>query len=306
MCPAIAPDAGAARETVDSIAAAVNGEIILTSEVRERWFQMNSMDRNPSAEQVKMKDALETLVEEKLIIQFGKEKDVKPTPYEVDEAVEDFRKRAAGQGVELEALLKQEGLTMERYRSMIGDQLIARKVMAMEVRSEVTVTDEDVAQYYKSHMELFSGRPKARISHILKYLPKTATEADYANALKEITSVRNEILAGLDFAEAARKYSEDPSKEKGGDLGEVVGGEMVPEFDKTAFSLKPGEVSEPVRTRFGWHLILVKERTEATTAPFEKVRGEIENRIFSELLVSHKNEWIKRIKKDALIDVRQN
>lgn len=302
----MAPDAWAARETVDSIAAAVNGEIILNSEVRERWFQMNSMDRDSAAEQVKMKDALDTLVEEKLIIQFGKEKDVKPSAYEVDEAVADFRKRAAGQGVELDALLKQEGLTMERYRSMLGDQLIARKVVAMEVRSEVTVTDEDVDQYYKSHMELFSARPKARISHILKYLPKTATEADYAVALKEITAVRNEILAGLDFAEAARKYSEDPSKEKGGDLGEVVGGEMVPEFDKTAFSIKPGDVSEPVRTRFGWHLILVREKTEAATAPLEKVRGEIENRIFSELLVSHKNEWVKRIKKDALIDIRQN
>jgi hypothetical protein len=62
VCAAIAPDAGAARETVDSIAAAVNGKIILTSEVRERWFQMNSMDRDSAAEQVKMKDALDTLV----------------------------------------------------------------------------------------------------------------------------------------------------------------------------------------------------------------------------------------------------
>jgi len=268
---------------------------------------MNAAGQEPEAAgTVKMKDALDTLVEEKLMIQFGKEKDVKPSSYEIDQAVESFRKRAEAQGADFEKLLKQEGLTIERYRSMIGDQLIARKVLNMEVRNEVHVSEEDIAQFYNSHKELFSGRPKAKISHILKYLGKTATMEDYSRALKEIIAIRKEILGGLDFAEAAKKYSEDPSRDVGGYLGEVTGGEMVEEFDKAAFALKPGEVSEPVRTRFGYHLILVSERLESAQIPLEKVKMEIENRIYSDLVISHKDEWMKRIKKDALIDIKLN
>jgi parvulin-like peptidyl-prolyl isomerase len=81
---------------------------------------------------------------------------------------------------------------------------------------------------------------------------------------------------------------------------------MVEEFDKAAFALKPGEVSEPVRSPFGYHLILVKERLESSVVPLEKVKAEIENRIYSDLVVSHKDEWMKRIKKDALIDIKLN
>jgi parvulin-like peptidyl-prolyl isomerase len=305
---ATAPFAHAAhtREPVDSIAAAVNGEIILYSEVRERWFQMNSMSEDAAAGTVKMKDALDTLIEEKLIIQFGKDKDLKPTPYELDQAIDGFRKRAEAQGADFEKLLQQEGLTMERYRGMISDQMIARKVLTMEVRSSVHISEEDVTQYYNTHQDIFAGRPKAKISHILKYLPKTATEEDYAKAFKEITAVRDQIMAGLDFAEAAKKYSEDPSKDVGGDLGEVVSGQMVPEFDKAAFALKTGEVSAPVRSPFGWHLIKMTKMMESAPAPLEKVKGEIENRIYSGLVVSHKDEWMKRIKKDALIEIKLN
>lgn len=282
----------------------MNGEIILLSEVRERMFQMNSLNQDPNASSTKLKEALDTLVEEKLIILFGKEKDVKNTSYEIDKAVEDFRGRAEAQGADFNASLERAGLTMERYRAMLGEQLIARKVLDMEVRNEVHISDDDVAQFYRQHADLFSARPKARISHILKYLKKTATEEDFADALKVITGIRKEITDGLDFAEAAKKYSEDPSRDTGGDLGEVVGGQMVPEFDKAAFALNPGEISQPIRTQFGWHLIKVFSKSGAEAAPMDKVKGEILNRIFMERFQTTKADWIKRIKKDALIDIK--
>jgi len=290
---------------VDSIAAEVNGEVILFSEVRERHFQMNAMAQDPSQkEKETMRTAMDTLIEEKLIIQYGKEKEVKITDQEVSQAIADFQTRSGTKGEDFDRLLERAGMTMARYRSMLNDQLIARKVISMEVRSQAQITEDDAREYFNTHKELFTDRPKTRMSHILKFLPKTATEADWNKALEEITAIRREVIGGLDFAEAAKKYSDDPSRDVGGDLGEVAQGEMVEEFDKVAFSLKPDVVSDPVRTQYGYHLIKVGHQSAPSEVAFEKVRGEIQNRIYSDLMQSVREDWIKRLKKDALIEIK--
>lgn len=299
-CPAFA------RETLDRIAAEVNGEIVLYSEVRERAFQMSSMGGTAQPDPKEfIKPALESLVDEKLIIQYGKEKEIKVTAMELDKAVEDFRKRTGAATMEdFSQMLTRAGLTMDGYRKMLGDQLLARKVISMEVRSQVQLSEDAVKDWYGEHKDLFTGRPKIRVSHILKYLPKTASDADWEKAAADIAAIRKEIADGLDFAEAAKKYSEDPSRDTGGDLGEVVKGEMVEEFDDVAFNLEPGVVSEPVRTQFGYHLIKVQYKGASEVAPLEKVRGEVENRMYAELVQTAREDWIRRVRKDALINIK--
>ena len=95
----------------------------------------------------------------------------------------------------------------------------------------------------------------------------------------------------LDFAEAARKYSSCPSKEKGGALGEFSQGQMVPEFEKAAFSMKAGEISKPVKTQFGYHIIKVDKVNEAKSRNFEEVKEEVKNQC---LLYKQKQAYLKK------------
>ena len=143
------------------------------------------------------------------------------------------------------------------------------------VPQDPAVTDAEVRRYYEENRERFKRPEGARLK--VAYVPLTITEADRQAAVQRAREIRAEIAAGADFAEMARVHSTDESnKEQGGDLGSFSRGQMVPAFDSVAFSLPVGQVSEPVITQFGVHLVKVDERTGDQVSarhiliPFEK------------------------------------
>ncbi|HEX7241907.1 MAG TPA: peptidylprolyl isomerase, partial [Longimicrobiaceae bacterium] len=124
----------------------------------------------------------------------------------------------------------------------------------------VQVTESEIRDYYESHEDRFKRDASARLT--LAVLPKAATAADSAATLRRAQALRAEIAGGADFAAVAKRESQDPgSKDNGGDLGTFGRGQMVPAFESAAFSLPVGEVSQPVLSSFGYHLIQVQERT---------------------------------------------
>lgn len=117
------------------------------------------------------------------------------------------------------------------------------------------VSDEQLRQYYESHKDDYKTDERASLECVL--LSKKPTEDDWSRVKTEIEAIKARIDAGDDFGDMAKSYSEDGAAKNGGDLGRFRKGQMVPEFEQVAFALEPGQVSEPVRTRFGWHLIKV-------------------------------------------------
>lgn len=132
------------------------------------------------------------------------------------------------------------------------------QVAISDVLSNLEVSEEEAKAYYEAHKDEFTNGETLRASHIL------------VSSLEECEKIREEILQGLSFEDAAKKYSSCPSKENGGDLGSFGRGMMVPEFDKAVFSLPIGEISMPVKTTFGYHLIKVAEKAEAPEVSFEE------------------------------------
>ncbi|MBA4155908.1 MAG: SurA N-terminal domain-containing protein [Gemmatimonadetes bacterium] len=133
--------------------------------------------------------------------------------------------------------------------------------VARLVPGEVTITDAEIRSYYNANRETFRRPATARLT--VGHLPKGATAADTTASLERAREVRAEIIGGADFTEIARRESADPgSAAQGGDLGRFGRGQMVPAFEQVAFSVPVGEVSEPVQTPFGFHLIQVQERSE--------------------------------------------
>jgi len=149
-------------------------------------------------------------------------------------------------------------LELERVKANILKQYAVNKIL-----SDVSATEEEIAQYYHDHSEQFQEPEAVRASHIL------------VDELEKAKEIQDEICQGLSFEEAAQKYSTCPSKQAGGDLGEFERGKMVPEFEEAAFNLKEGELSEPVETQFGYHLIKVQYKREARFRTIDEVRAQI-------------------------------
>ena len=132
------------------------------------------------------------------------------------------------------------------------------------------VTEEEARKYYDSRPDLFSAEPLLTASHILK---KASSETEFDQAEKDVAILRARIEEGEDFVDVVRKESDDSQND--GHLGAFGRGRMVPPFEKAAFALEVGELSQPVRTQFGWHLIQLHERTEPVLTPFDEVRDQV-------------------------------
>ena len=161
---------------------------------------------------------------------------------------------------------KAEGFDTEaKYQELVAEaqRTILQQYTMQKVLGNINVSEEDMKAYYEDNKAKYQAGATAKASHILM------AEED------AIKNVQAEIADGLSFAEAAEKYSTCPSKERGGDLGSFEQGRMVPEFEEVAFSQEIGAISDPVKTQFGYHLILVEERSEASAKSFEEVTEQI-------------------------------
>jgi len=144
------------------------------------------------------------------------------------------------------------------------------------IRDRIQISPQDIQRSFEDNQQQYSTPEQVRASHILL---KTEGKDDAA-VKKQAEELLAKAKAGADFAQLATKYSEDDSsKVKGGDLDFFPKGQMVPEFDKTAFSMKPGEISDLVKTQYGYHIIKLTDKKTATTKPLEEVRAQIEDQL---------------------------
>lgn len=150
--------------------------------------------------------------------------------------------------------------------------------------SKITVSEEEIKEYYENNKEKFQEAEQVRAKHIL------------VDTEEEAKSIKDQIEGGLSFEEAAQNNSKCPSASNGGDLGFFTRGRMVPEFENAAFELNVGEVSAPVQTQFGFHLIKVEEKKEASVKSFEEVEQMIGGTVLQEKQASKYYELVEELK----------
>jgi peptidyl-prolyl cis-trans isomerase D len=140
---------------------------------------------------------------------------------------------------------------------------------------QIQITPKELEDYYQNNLEKFTQPKRVKVRHILIKAEAKDTEVS-AKARKKAESIREEAVQGKDFPQLARQYSEDPgTKDQGGDLGYVTRGQLVPEFEQEAFSLKVGEISKVIQTPYGFHILKVEDIQEAKVEPLEKVKDQI-------------------------------
>ena len=159
--------------------------------------------------------------------------------------------------------------TQDDLRKEIANQIQFNLLLEEESRAEI-VTEEEAKKYYDTRQDLFQTEILLTASHILKM---AQTEDEFAIAEKKIIEIKKQLHEGENFIELVKQESDDA--QNNGHLGTFGKGRMVPPFEKAAFALDPGEISEPVKTQFGWHLILLHEKKEPEVTQFVDVKEKI-------------------------------
>ena len=300
------------KTITNAIAAVVNDDIITLNDVnREAQPAVSEAEKkaalNDAARIRIRRTALDRLIEKKLTEQKIKELNIKVSEEEIRQAIDDVRKQnnIASQEALVKALAAQ-GLTFDQYRTQLQEQIEKLKLVSMEVRAKVHVSETEMRDYYSSNMAKYTEEESFRARHIF-------FKSDAKSSPEEVQRTRTTALAvladakgGKDFAELAKKFSEDPAARKdGGDLGSFKKGDMQPELEKTIISLKPGEISELVATPIGFHIIKLEARVAGTNKPFESVKADIEEILYRKKSEERFSQWVKDLRGKATIEVRE-
>lgn len=264
-----------AQQALDQIAAVVDNNIILSSELLQYARQLAvQLGINPAKEPEKFealrRNTLENLVAQKVLLTKAKEDSITVDDRQIDQTLDDQISRMAQQLGSEEKLEEYFGQPMRKIRRTlrqeIADRLLVETLQAKKVR-EIRISRREVEEFYNAKKDsLPKLKASVKLSHIL--FTVEAGEAAQQKARSLIDSLLMVVRAGGDFAALAEKFSEDPgSAGKGGMLGFIQRGDFVKEFEEAAFALKPGEISDVVKTQFGFHVIqLIDRRGEKINA----------------------------------------
>ncbi len=170
----------------------------------------------------------------------------------------------------------------DEFKTPLRRRVIYIHIKDKDFIDRVQVSDREVEDYYEINLDQYKVPEKIRARHILIKTDPSDTSAQLSEKRKKAEKILAEAKSGTDFAELARKHSQDATASDGGDLGYFARGEMIGPFEKAAFALKPGEISPVVKTRFGFHIIKLEDRQEARTIPLEEVRDKIKQAVLKQ------------------------
>jgi len=300
----------ARAELVDRVAAVVNKDIITLTEVEARAapeLQRARGEADPKKRAAirddAMKTSLATLIGERLLENQVKELQIDVTEAEIDMSLDDVKKQNNIDGDQFERLLAGEGYSLTTYRAFMKKHLARLKLINLKVRQKVKVSDEDLKAEYARAARLETAEVELKARHILVQLPAKPTDAQVEAARVKAQALAEEAKKpGTDFAALAKAKSEGSSAADGGDLGAFKRGLMVPEFEKAAFALPEGGVSEPVRTRFGWHVIKVEARKQIEARPFDELKDALREKLLRDQLDRYTQQYITELRAQAVIE----
>jgi peptidyl-prolyl cis-trans isomerase C len=206
------------------------------------------------------------------------------------------------QAKDIKAQLQQAGQTEAKLRELIKNGLAERKWIESQVADQTKVDDADVEKFYKENIKEFEQPEQVRASHILFMVPEGAPDSEVQKKKAQAEAAYERAKKGEDFTTLAKELTEEPNgKERGGDLDFFSKEQMVPEFGGKAFSMKVGEISEPVKTQFGFHVIKVTDKKAAGTVPFDQVKPQLTNYLKSQQQQAAVRQVIDKLRSEAKI-----
>jgi len=301
-------------EVIDGIAAIVNNDVITISQVRElagaREQSMRQMYRGPEL-QDKLKEmrlaALKDLIDRQLVLQEFKkmQKNGANIPdYVVDDRVQTIiREEFGGDRSAFVRTLQAQGYTLTRFKEIEKEKIIVQALRQSKTSDNFVISPTQIQAYYNKNKASYATPEQVRLRMIIIRegssgdIPDTGSKKDLA---KEI---RDKIASGSEFESIARMYSEDDTRDAGGDWGWIERNTLNEEITKVAFNLRPGEVSPVVSIGNGYYIMMIDAKKNATVKPISEVRDEIEKNLNQQERKKAQDRWLDSLRQKAYIKI---
>lgn len=251
------------------------------------------------------KKVLNDLINRHLLWQASKAKGIEADQAEIDKQMAQLKQRFPEAG-KFQEVLDQMGLSEADLRQQMAEQMVIQEFVTQEIVDKIEIPEAEIKTYYEKNPEHFEQPEQMRASHILIKTDPKAEKAENQAAQDKLADIRKKLEKGEDFAELAKEYSEGPSSEKGGDLGFFSRGQMVKPFEEAAFALEPGEISEIVKTRFGYHLIKETGHKPAGTVSYDEAKERIKGYLKKQRIQKALDDYVKDLRDKAEIQTFVN
>lgn len=289
-----------------NVAAQVNGEPITTQALNNRFrdrtrVSFETVQDNPRAQQVR-KQILEQMIGDVLLVQDAERRKFPVTPEMVNERFTKIREQFPSEEAFTQRL-RARGLTAEQLKANIKKGLLYEQIIHKEIVEKVSVSPKELQTFFQKHKDDYVQKEAVHARHILIKVAPDASPEDDQKAKARAKSLMAKAKKGADFAQLAKQYSDGPSKEQGGDLGFFARGQMVKRFEEAAFKLKVGEISDPVRTKFGYHIIKAEGRRKAKRFSYKEAKDRVKADLTKEKATARYREYITTLRKKAKVTV---
>jgi len=267
-----------------------------------REFPVGSLEKINGSD----REVLEQFITEKLLDAEIREAGIKVTDQDIEIYIDQIKQKNRLTDADLKTALGREGQSLQSYKASVRAELEKGELINRQVRKKVNITDEDVERYYKLNSNNYRVEDRARIRHILLALSDKASQEEVQAALAKGNELYDQIAAGGDFAGLAQKHSDGAGRESGGDIGWVNRGTLLKPIEDAAFDkLSVGQVSRPIRSSMGLHLVKLESRDIGAVLPLSKVASKIKEELYAKAMEERYSKWLKtELRRKHTVDVR--
>jgi peptidyl-prolyl cis-trans isomerase SurA len=247
-----------------------------------------------------------SVVEEMLLVQRGRELGYRLGDEQFNRILDSLKKENKIETDEqFQAALKQEGMTLADLRRNLERRMIVSQIEQNEILGRIAVSEVEAREYYDAHLDEFTKPPTVTLREIFVAVP---TEGNAVNVAQDeavrakVDQIRQRAAAGESFEKLAAELSEAPSRANGGLIGPFNLAELSPELRKIVEAMKPGQISEPLRSTRGYQILKLESATAAETMPFEQAREQISDRVFTDKRRVEYEKFLSRLRAEAIIE----
>jgi peptidyl-prolyl cis-trans isomerase SurA len=282
--------------------------VILLSDVRNAYqdyltrLGAKAQQLSPADHQALRQDVLQTLIDEKIVLQFAKKQNAMATDEEIDEQIKNI---AAEENMTIDQIYAdagEAGLSKKAYREELGKQITRMRIYQGAVQGKVRVSDDDVKKLYEQRYGHAKPGEQIRVLHILIPVPPDAPAEKRAEARKVTEGLRAQAVQSGDFASLARRYSRAPTAPQGG-LTTFREADAPADIKAAIAGLKPGEVSQVIETAHGENLFQYLDRFDPASVTFEQVSDKLRAELVEQQTKPAFEKWIAEVRKGRYIEV---
>ena len=293
---------------VEDIVARVNDQVISRSDYdrSEQDLEAQAKQQQWTQQQLfeQKHDLLRDLIDQQLLLSKGKDLDITGET-ETVKRLDEMRKQNHLDSMEdLQKAAEAQGVSWEDFRASIRNRIITQEVIRDQVGRHVNISPTEVQRYYDEHKSEFEQPEQVRLSEILIQTANPDDASQVATAKTKADDVEAKLKAGGDFAALAKSSSGGPTAADGGDLGEFKRGQLAKILEDQTFSLKPGEYTEPIRTKQGFVILKVTQHTPGGIPPLKDVENQVEDAVGMAKMNPALRDYLTKLREDAYIEIK--